>query len=479
MKHVKNVLCVLAAIVVLVSAALFSIWRINPPRADESCPAFQRMMHNIERLAADVRFPGTPNHGVVRDEIIAEIEAMGLTPIIHRTEFTMSDLFEAGLRLRPMQNYNATASWVEWISENLEYSMESTAQYYYGLFPGHPWGSGGHVYVDNILVTLPAADGSNGGIMFVAHYDTMQYTPGAADAMTPVAAMLEALRAHAQNDNLANNLHFLFTDAEEVWALGAFAFSRDFPHLIDEVDMLINLEAVGNSGGLLNFQATDAPHAMISLYNRAVPRPIGFHWGDWVYTTQMPFSYTDFTVFREYGFAGLNFAILGGHEHYHTMTDTYENLNRNTAWHYLATTLALADYGANNSLAALREPSQNAIFFTFLPDNMVVLTTTMANILMGLAFSVALAFLFYRFKTKMQKSLTITILLMALILLTALILIFLSMLSYLFWIPLLAVSIAAFLKKWTIVYRSAMVVSGAITLLLWVPPIYLLLLLFS
>ena len=416
---------------------------------------------------------------MVRDEIIAEIEAMGLTPIIHRTEATLRDNLEAGLLIRPMQNPDATALWVQAITENFEDILEANATYMRNLFPNHPWGHGEHIYVDNILVTLPAADGSAGGIMFVSHYDTMQYTPGAADAMTPVAAMLEAMRVHARNDNLANNLHFLFTDAEEVWALGAFAFSRDFPHMIDEVDMLINLEAVGNSGGLLNFQTSDAPHAMISLYNRAVPRPIGFHWGDWVYTTQMPFSYTDFTVFREYGFAGLNFAILGGHEHYHTMTDTFENLNRNTAWHFLTTTMALADYAANNSLERLREPSQDAVFFTFLPGNMLVMTVTTANIFMGLAFAVALAFLIYRFKTKMQKAWLVTILLMVLMIATILLLIFLGALGYLFWIPLLAVSISAFLKKWTLAYRCAMTVSGAVFLLLWVPPVYLLLSLFG
>jgi len=479
MKHLKVVLGIIAVILVLVSATIFSIWRINPPRADESSPAFQRMMYNIERLAADVRFPGTPNHAIVRDEIIAEIGTMGLVPIVHRTEFTLSDNLEAGLRLRLMQNPYANASWVQWMAENFDVMLEVTAEYYRGLFPDHPWGHGGHIYVDNILVTLPAADGSAGGIMFVGHYDTMQYTPGAADAMTPVAAMLEALRAHSGNYNLANNLHFLFTDAEEVLALGAFAFSRDFPHFINEIDMLINLEAVGNSGGLLNFQTSNAPHAMISLYNRAVPRPIGFHWGDWVYTTQMSGSYTDFTVFRDYGFAGLNFAILGGHEHYHTMTDNFENLNRNTAWHYLTTTMALADYAANNSLARLREPSRDAIFFPFLPGNMVVLTMTTANILMGLAFAVALAFLIYKFKSKMQKSLFITILLIVLIIATTVVLIVLSVLSYLFWIPLLAVSVSAFLKKWKLAYRCAMTASAAITLLLWVPPVYLLLALFG
>ena len=479
MAYTKTILGIAAIIVVLAAATIFSIWRINPPRADESSPEFHRMMANIERFAADVRFPGTPNHAFVRDEIIAEIEAMGLVPIIHRTEATLYDFLIAERLVRAWHNYDATISWIQWVSDNFEEFSESLAAYFGDLFPGHPWSYGGHIYVDNILVTLPAADGQEGGIMFVAHYDTMQYTPGAADAMTPVAAMLETMRVHAQNESLANNLHFLFTDAEEVYALGAIAFSRDFPIMIDEVDLLINLEAVGNSGGLLNFQTTAATHAMIRLFNRAAPHPIGFHWADWVYTTFLPFSYTDFTVFRGYGFAGLNFAILGGHEHYHTMTDTFENLDRNTAWHFLVTTMALADYAANNSLARLREPSQDAIFFTFLPGNMLVMTVTTANVLMGLAFAVALAFLVFRFKKKMQKARFITALLIILMTATMLILIFLSALSYLFWIPLLAVSISAFMKKWKLAYRCALTVSGAVFLLLWVPPIYLLLLLFG
>ena len=479
MNKKKEVLPRARLLITLAAGLILGIWQISPPPVDESCQVFQRMMYNIERLSADVRFVGTSEHAAVRDEIIAEIEAMGLVPTIHRTEATIEDLFEAGLRIRYLQNPDANAFWIQHISDNLEDVLESNSAYYQRLFPGHPWGNGGHIYVDNILVTLPAADGSTGGIMFVAHYDTMQYTPGAADAMTPVAAMLEALRAHSQNDNLANNLHFLFIDAEEVWALGAFAFSRDFPHLIDEVDLLINLEAVGNSGGVLNFQTSYRPHAIISLYNRAVPRPIGFHWGDWVYRTAMPGSYTDFTVFREYGFTGLNFAILGGNEHYHTMTDTFENLNRNTAWHFLMTTMALADYAAVNDLALLRQPSQEAIFFTFLPGNMLVMTMTMANILTGLAFAAAIGFLVYRFVTKLPKSWPVTILVGLLAIATALVIIFADHLSYMLWMPLLAVSASAFLKGRGIAYKCAMTATGVIALLLWVPPIYLLLTLFQ
>ena len=467
MRHVKAILSVLAIILVLVSAAAFSIWRVNPPIADETDPNFQRMMYNLERLATGERWVGTPEAAAARDEIIAEIEAMGLTPIVHRSVYTIRDQHEASTLIGQIRGGWTPPPYDEEWSQMVSNWIESRHPY-------HPLVHQGYMYVDNIWVTLESPNPNSGSIMFVAHYDTWTNTPGTADAMLPVTAMLEALRAHAGNSNLASNLHFLFTDGEEWSALGALAFSRDFPEVIDEIDLLINLEAQGNSGGLLVFEFSEAPHNMVRLFNRAAPRPIGFHWADWVYATFMSGSYTDFTIFREYGFRGLNFAIVGGGEYYHTPYDNFENLNRNTAWHFFITTMALADYAAANNLIVLREPSQEAIFFTFLPGNMVVMTVTVANILMGLAFAVTIVFLVYKFKTKLPKSRFITVFLVLLMTATITVFLTVSALSYLFWIPLLAVGLSAFLKKWDIAYRCAMTVSGAIALLLWVPPVYLL-----
>jgi len=474
MKYIWKILGVLAIVIVLAGAASASIWRVNPPNANETDPTFQRMMYNIERLATGVRWVGTPEVAATRDEIVAEIEAMGLVPIIHRTAFTIEDWYEAMVLIRLLQN-EANASWIP--------SFEQWEPGYTGfieqVFPEHPILHRGYMYVDNIWVTLESGAVDRGSIMFVAHYDSMWNTPGAADAMLPVAAMLEALRSHANNSNLANNIHFLFTDAEEVFALGALAFSRDFPEIINEVDMLLNLEAVGNSGGVINFQTSAAPYNMVSLFNRVAPKPIGFHWGDWVYRTAMPGSFTDFNFFREYGFSGLNFAILGGNEFYHTPYDNFENLNRNTAWHYLITIMAMADYAAENSIAGAGEPSHEAIFFTFLPGNMVVMTTTTANILTIVAFVIAIVFFVYKIKSKPLKTWPITILITLLAIVTALTAFFAAHLAYLLWIPLLCVSISAFIKRWPILYRCALTASAAIVLLLWVPPIYLLLTLFQ
>lgn len=470
--YITTIFSTMAIILVLAASVALSIWRVNPPIADETSPAFQQMMYNLERLATGVRWVGTPELAATRDEIIAEIEAMGLTPIVHRTVYTIEDYHYADAVLRQIrrgwepQPFSIETGW--WIRRWVESN-----------FPRHPLVTQGYMYVDNIWVTLESPNPNSGSIMFVAHYDTTLNTPGAADAMLPVVAMLEAMRAHANNDNLASNLHFLFTDGEEWSALGALAFSRDFTALTEEIDLLINLEAQGNSGGLLIFETSAAPTHILRLFNRVAPRPIGFHWADWVYATFLPGSYTDFTIFRAYGFKGLNFAIIGGGEYYHTPYDNFENLNRNTAYHYLITTMALANYAAGNCLLGLREPSHDAIFFPLLPGRMIVLTMTAAHILMGMAFAVSAGFLVYKFKTKLPKSWFITALLIVMTIATIAIAIFINMLSYLLWVPLLAVAVSAFLKKWPILYKCAITVSGAITLLLWVPPIYLLLTLYQ
>ena len=213
---------------------------------------------------------------------------------------------------------------------------------------------------------------------------------------------------------------------------------------------------------------------MIRMLNRAAPKPIGFHWGAWFYATAMPGSYTEFTVFLDYGFSGLNFAILGDGQNYHTPNDSFENVCRNTAWHYLGLVMGFAEYAAQNSVAGVGELSSEAIFFPFLPwTNLALMTATIANILTGLAFATAIGFLAYRFKTKIPKSRFITILIIVLSASAGAALIFVSPLAYMLWIPLLAVSTSAFLKHKPIFYKCAMTVSGIVTLLLWTPPVYL------
>ena len=43
--------------------------------------------------------------------------------------------------------------------------------------------------------------------------------------------------------------------------------------------------------------------------------------------------YTDFSVFKRAGYSGLNFAFIDGLVHYHTLMDSYENLDHGSLQH--------------------------------------------------------------------------------------------------------------------------------------------------
>jgi len=163
-KHVKAVLGTLAVILVLASTIILSIWRVNPPRADESSSAFQQMMYNLERMATGVRWVGTPEAAVARDKIIAEIEAMGLNPQVHRSTWSIEGQGAARLRIFEMRT--------DWEVSYDEGRTEWTREWIRERFPEHPLVTQEYMYVDNIWITLESPDPTAGNIMFVAHFDT-------------------------------------------------------------------------------------------------------------------------------------------------------------------------------------------------------------------------------------------------------------------------------------------------------------------
>jgi len=384
----KRIYIAISILVPLLIGITLGIWQVQPQRANGDSPVFQSMMHNIERLAQSPRHTGTPDAFIelkrVRSEIIAEIESMGLEPIIHDVSLFRMEVTEIRQLLGRRALYR---------------------RYFHDQF----------LPLQNILVRLESQT-SDRVVMIVSHYDSAFNSPGAADAMLPVAAMLEAMRIHAGNENLANNIYFLITDGEEIGALGAYAFIRERPDLANRIDMLVNLDARGTSGGLILFETTPQPRSMLKLWNRAVSRPIGFSLAQPIYEYLNYFS--DFCFFSMYNWRGVNLAIVQGGEHYHTPTDDFTHLNRNTAWHYLTTVLEFVDYAANNSLYGLHDNSSNAIFFMLLPGNMVVISYTWAYILCGLAVLLALAYFIIQIKNKRLKMSQSTVALLVLTILS-------------------------------------------------------------
>jgi hypothetical protein len=72
-------------------------------------------------------------------------------------------------------------------------------------------------------------------------------------------------------------------------------------------------------------------------------------------------NYTDFTVFKEMGYSGINSGFIDGFVHYHKMTDSAENLDPGSLQHHGSNTLALVKHFGNLPLE--RSKAEDRIFF--------------------------------------------------------------------------------------------------------------------
>src|SRR5215208_7051795 len=206
--------------------------------------------------------------------------------------------------------------------------------------------------VHNIHARIPGSAPS-GHVVLVAHYDSVPRGPGAADDGAGVAAILEIARAITSGSPPRNDIDIVFTDAEEPWLLGAQAFVRD-----DRIDpqrsVVLNLEARGTSGPALMFQSSSDNASVIPAL-ASVQRPVTS--SGWEACYQLLPGDTDFTVFRNAGFAGMNFAFFDGSARYHTLEDSPDNLDHASLQHMGSTVLATARHFGDQDLGAPRGES--------------------------------------------------------------------------------------------------------------------------
>jgi len=435
-------------VVTLVVGVIVGLWQIKPPQVNEASsayPAYQSMMNNIRKLTVEPHKSGSAAIEKVRSQILDEIKSMGLVPTVEQETYTAAEIAQTRARLGfSVASGSTLASMV---------------------------GEDGTLALQNIIVKLDAP-GTERGVMLVSHYDSTKNGPGAADDMTSVCAMIEAMRAQAQNGALKNDIYFVITDGEENGLLGAVKYVDAHPELKSKIDMVMNFEARGNRGGLLLFETSPKAYSLLKTAVKSGAKPIGFSWAAAIYA-MMP-NNTDFTVFLKSGYPGMNFAAIEGVATYHQPTDSYENLNPSTVWQYLQTVLALTDYAANHSLDNLRETPSQAVYFPLLPGVMVLMSSIVSYVLCAVASGLALVSIFVRAKTGRRKvsfSIVLTGLLVLLSIGSALV--FPSG-SYLFYIPLLCMAATMLLKKWAVVQTATWMVSGVVALLIWVPVLFLL-----
>ena len=470
-KNTKKALYILTIAISIVIGIILGIWQINPPTLPREGSieslVYQRMMTNIQRLAVEPHPSGSIEIEFVRSELISEIEDMGLIPIIQKVEYTVLDFLDITARIR---GYSTREEMWEDNREriNINYpDIQNLEELFRIQNPDLAEG----LLLQNILVKLDAP-GTEQGIMFVAHYDSVPEGPGAADAMVAVCAMLEAMRMYSHNESLTNDIYFLFTDGEERGLLGAWAFVEEFNELKDKIDMVINLEARGNRGGLILFETSPQAYPLINTVVNSDAKIIGFSWAVEIYR-MMP-NDTDLTAFLSKGYNGINFAVIGGVEHYHQPTDTFENLNQKSAWHYLQTTLAITDFAVNNSMCALNQAPSEAVFFPFIPGNLVLMNIIVSQILYALICVLVVFYFAFIIKNKTIRISISTIFIGLLLVLSFVSSVIFATGAYLFYIPLLCVTATASLKGWKTAYITALNLTSIIALMLWVPVVYLL-----
>ncbi len=217
----------------------------------------------------------------------------------------------------------------------------------------------------NVLVRLRGAK-STGLVLFACHYDSRPSTPGASDDGAAVVAFLQVLELLPRRGALRNDVVFLFTDGEENGLLGARLFAENHPWA-GEVVAVLNFDSIGNDGPLVLFQVGPKSRGLLDLYAEHAPHPVASSLAPSVYE-RLP-NDTDFTVFLRQSLAGLNFALVGGGEAYHSPTDTAERIDRGSVQLLGETVFALARSVGDADLGLLRR--DEATFFDVLGRRLV------------------------------------------------------------------------------------------------------------
>jgi peptidase M28-like protein len=256
----------------------------------------------------------------------------------------------------------------------------------------------------NVIAELPGSDPDAKAVLLMAHYDCVGSGEGAGDDGSGVASLLEIARALKAGPQPKRSVIFLFSDAEESGLLGADAFSgiwqtvrpKDGPPtqvplqkghpLFEKVGCAINLEARGTRGPSLMFQTGPQSTPLIEAMASHAPRPVLASSFATVYEL-LP-NDTDFTPIKERGLPGLNFAFIGGTEHYHTSHDDLAHLDPRSVQHHGTNVLPVVKALANAPEAS-SDPS-DLVYFDLLSCCVVRWPAKLSPALAGIALALIL-----------------------------------------------------------------------------------------
>ena len=161
------------------------------------------------------------------------------------------------------------------------------------------------------------------GVGLIAHYDSRHDTPGGADDGLGDGGGLEAARVLAARPSPNWSLFVILTDGEEAGLMGARAITTD-REVQERLAVYLNLEAIGSDTPGVLFETGPGNEWLVERWARSAPAPAGGSYSTEVYE-RLP-NDTDFTILKQLGVPGLNFAAIGDSYPYHTARDTADRV---------------------------------------------------------------------------------------------------------------------------------------------------------
>jgi hypothetical protein len=321
---------------------LLSIWSLFPPEIATNVPPTEfssaRARDYLKAIAAKPHPIGSAAHAEVCDYIVGELVKIGLQPQVQKTT-VINNHWGSTYRAATVQNIVA--------------KLEGTA--------------------------------NTRAVLLVGHYDAVPYSLGASDDGAAIVTLLETLRVLKASAPLKNDVIFLATDGEEVGLLGAKAFVEQH-FWAKDVGVVLNFEARGDHGPSIMFQTSDDNGWLIDSLAETVNRPVANSLSADIYKL-LP-NDTDFTVFKQAGMSGLNFAYIEGVASYHSSSDNMANLDERSLQHHGMYALALARGFGNSDLNAPANRSE-AVYFDLFGRTLIHYSRTTALVLATLVALIA------------------------------------------------------------------------------------------
>ena len=281
----------------------------------------KRALAQVEAISKKPHFVGSENHDLVAAYLVKELQKMGLNTSIQEG-YTLTD-----------------------------------------------WGN--LAKSKNILARIKGTSSSK-ALLLLSHYDSAPHSssPGASDAGSGVATILESIRAFKFNKKQhKNDIVILFSDAEELGLNGAALFVTQH-HWAKDVGLVLNFEARGSSGPSYMMMETNKGNAGLvkDFASAKVTYPVSNSLMYSIY--KMLPNDTDLTVFRKFGnIQGYNFAYIDDHFNYHSAQDDIKHLNKNSLAHQGSYLMPLLNYFSNANLNAPQTTDDNVYFtipYTFI-----------------------------------------------------------------------------------------------------------------